>query len=390
MNGKDKCELLKAIRRQIAEQYGLEYHPTECHHKGECIGTCPRCDAELKDLQRQLEKKGIRDIDLNESMREQVDKFTQTSGHDEEDVRILQDDVVAPEEPLRLQGMPAPTEDWLPTDIPPVRTEKKKIIFKECPIAGWNFRNPEDFWDELYEGAELVLIREKKNKHDRNAIAVALADDYDGNPDDFEFDFIIGYVPRTENELIANMMDLGWSDAFTAELTTVEDHGAYTDRLRMTIYIQSKEAEQEEEDHGQHVYAQMMDDDFFENFTDTLYCQGYVYFRWGGFPPWERDLPNEGEKVIFIHQDKDSTTLYLMHLVAKGDKSAPYLRNAEEELNMVDDCCPYVLTNVKGPVVCTSKDLSWLSEEKLCSYQPEGRLSDYAVDRLKEIFGETG
>lgn len=386
MKGKDKCQLLKDIRRQIAEQYGLEYHPTECHHKDECAGTCPRCDAELQDLQRQLEAKGIHDIDLIESLSERVDECGQTSSSIDEDIHVLQGDVAMPIDELPLQGIPA-----LPTDdVEGMKREsvpkKRKVLFKECPIAGWNFHDPEDFWDELYEGAELALVREKNNKHDRNAVAIAFADDYDGNPNDFDFDFIIGYVPRTENELIAQMMDLGWSDAFTAELTTVKDHGAYTDRLRMTIYIQSKEAKQKEEDHGQHVYAQMMNDDFFEDFTDTLYRQGYVYFRWGGFPPWERDLPNEDEKVIFIHQDKDSTTLYLMHLVAKGDKSVPFLRNAEEELNMVDDCCPYVLTNVKGPVVCASKDLSWLSEEKLSSYQPEGRLSDYAVDRLKEIF----
>lgn len=385
MNGKDKCELLKAIRRQIAEQYGLEYHPTECLHKGGCAGTCPRCDAELQDLQRQLEAKGIYDIDLIEALSERVDECGQTSSSIDEDIHDFQGDVAMPIEEPPLQGMPAlPLDDveGMEREFIP---EKRKVFFKECPIAGWNFHDPEDFWNELYEGAELVLIRETNNKHDRNAIAVALADDYDGNPDDFDFDFIIGYVPRTENEFIAKMMDLGWSDAFTAELTTVNDHGAYADRLRMTIYIQSKEAEPEEEDNGQHIYAQMMDDEYFKGFTDTLYRQGYAYFRWGGFPPWKHDLPNEGEKVVFIHEEKDTITLYLMHLLAKGENSAPYLRNAEE-LNMVDDCCPYVLTNIKGPVVCASKDLSWLSDEKLSSDQPEGRLSDYAVGRLKEIF----
>lgn len=246
MNGKDKCELLKAIRRQIAEQYGLEYHPAECHHKDECIGTCSRCDAELQELQRQLDEKGIHDIDLCDTMREQVGESGQSSSI-EDGIHVLQGDVAMPIDEPPLQGIPAlPLDDveGMEREFIP---EKRKVFFKECPIAGWNFHDPEDFWDELYEGAELALIREKNNKHDRNAVAVAFANDYDGNPDDFDFDFIIGYVPRTENELIAQMMDLGWSDAFTAELTTVNDHGAYADRLRMTIYIQSKEAKQEEE-----------------------------------------------------------------------------------------------------------------------------------------------
>lgn len=386
MNRKDKGELLKAICRQIAEQYGLEYYPTECHHEGECAGTCPRCDAELQDLQRQLEEKGIHDIDLSEALCERVDECRQTLPSIDDDIHVLQGDIAMPINGSSIQGIPALSLGDVQGKEREFVPEKRKVFFKECSIAGWNFHNPEDFWGELYEGAELALIRDKNNKHDRNAIAVAFADDYDGNLDDFDFDFIIGYVPRTENELIAKMMDLGWNDAFTAELTTVKDHGAYADRLRMTIYIQSKEAELAEEDHGQHVYAQMLDDGYFEDFINTLYRQGYVYFRWGGFPPWEHDLPNEGEKVIFIHQEKDTTTLYLMHLVAKGEKSAPFLRNAEEELNMVDDCCPYVLTNVKGPVVCASKKLSWLPDEKISSNQPEGRLSGYAVDRLKEIF----
>ena len=62
--GKDKCEILRAIRKQVAERYGLRYEPRECHHEGDCLGTCPLCDAELKSLQRQLEEQGIADIDL--------------------------------------------------------------------------------------------------------------------------------------------------------------------------------------------------------------------------------------------------------------------------------------------------------------------------------------
>ena len=40
--GKEKCEILKAIRAYVAEKYGLEYTATECTHKGDCPGTCPK------------------------------------------------------------------------------------------------------------------------------------------------------------------------------------------------------------------------------------------------------------------------------------------------------------------------------------------------------------
>lgn len=71
-------------------------------------------------------------------------------------------------------------------------------------------------------------------------MAVALADDMEGDTENFDFDCIIGYVPRKENEMVAKMMDMGWGDVFTAELTTVKDNGTYDERLRMTIYIKNK------------------------------------------------------------------------------------------------------------------------------------------------------
>lgn len=44
------------------------------------------------------------------------------------------------------------------------------------------------------------MIRERANKHDRNAVAVALADDMEGDTENFDFDCIIGYVPRKETK----------------------------------------------------------------------------------------------------------------------------------------------------------------------------------------------
>lgn len=52
--GKQKCEMLKLIRKRIAEQNGIEYQPTSCHHHGECLGSCPKCEAETRLLQKQL------------------------------------------------------------------------------------------------------------------------------------------------------------------------------------------------------------------------------------------------------------------------------------------------------------------------------------------------
>ena len=52
--GKSTCKLLKSIRQQIADANGISYQPMECHHKGDCTGTCPACEEEIRYLEREL------------------------------------------------------------------------------------------------------------------------------------------------------------------------------------------------------------------------------------------------------------------------------------------------------------------------------------------------
>lgn len=57
MNGKSKCKILKDIRRQIAQDNDIEYVTSECKYQGDCTGTCPKCEAELRYLEQELEKR---------------------------------------------------------------------------------------------------------------------------------------------------------------------------------------------------------------------------------------------------------------------------------------------------------------------------------------------
>lgn len=52
--GRNICDTLKPIRKEIADANGIEYSPEECHFKGECRGTCPKCEQEVKDLEYEL------------------------------------------------------------------------------------------------------------------------------------------------------------------------------------------------------------------------------------------------------------------------------------------------------------------------------------------------
>ena len=53
--GKWICNTLKEVRMQVAKANDITYAPTECHHEGDCAGTCPKCEAEVRWLEQQLQ-----------------------------------------------------------------------------------------------------------------------------------------------------------------------------------------------------------------------------------------------------------------------------------------------------------------------------------------------
>lgn len=52
--GKNICKHLKEIRKRIAEENDIPLEIKECTYKGECRGTCPRCEAEVRYLENAL------------------------------------------------------------------------------------------------------------------------------------------------------------------------------------------------------------------------------------------------------------------------------------------------------------------------------------------------
>jgi len=57
--GKQTCKILKEIRRQIAEANDIEFVTSECRYKGDCLGTCPKCEAEVQYLEQQLRSRQL-------------------------------------------------------------------------------------------------------------------------------------------------------------------------------------------------------------------------------------------------------------------------------------------------------------------------------------------
>ena len=57
MLGKKKCKILREIRRQIASENDIPFVTEECRYQGDCKGTCPKCESELRYLEAQLDKR---------------------------------------------------------------------------------------------------------------------------------------------------------------------------------------------------------------------------------------------------------------------------------------------------------------------------------------------
>ena len=53
-HGKETCRILKELRHKIAEANDIALETSECRFKGDCTGTCPRCESEVRYLELQL------------------------------------------------------------------------------------------------------------------------------------------------------------------------------------------------------------------------------------------------------------------------------------------------------------------------------------------------
>jgi len=56
-HGRNTCNQLKAVRKKIAEANGIDYCPHECTFEGECIGTCPACEGEMRYIESELRRR---------------------------------------------------------------------------------------------------------------------------------------------------------------------------------------------------------------------------------------------------------------------------------------------------------------------------------------------
>ena len=134
MLGKQKCKILKEIRQRIADENDIPYVTEECSHKGNCRGTCPKCESELRYLEQQLQKR--------QAMGKKVALAALCAGmafsaascgpsepvpEDAGYVEIVEPSPACTEDPTEIEmGEVAPTEDPIPLQGEPAWTPENQ------------------------------------------------------------------------------------------------------------------------------------------------------------------------------------------------------------------------------------------------------------------------
>lgn len=77
------------------------------------------------------------------------------------------------------------------------KTTSKKLLLLDTVVAGFSYYDGERVWERLRAGDKLILKREPSNPYDEKAIEIYWRDKK------------LGYVPRVDNSVIAQMMDRG-------------------------------------------------------------------------------------------------------------------------------------------------------------------------------------
>ena len=107
--------------------------------------------------------------------------------------------------------------------------EAKKLYFMDCHLAGRMYHDADEVWEDLKVGTILRLERDKDNRHDLNAVMVV----YEKDGEEYK----IGYIPRGENETLANFLEMGWSNIFECRICKINEEAHPEKQVHLTIKI---------------------------------------------------------------------------------------------------------------------------------------------------------
>lgn len=376
-SGKKLCDKLKDIRKSVADKYELNYEPADCHHEGDCAGTCPKCDEELLDLQSQLSQKGITDIDVKQP----IGKIA---------------DVVAPRKHLEIRRIVLPgihrMQGSMTLSSPPPPHRRFVTRCQVTELANHKF---DSIKHKIIKGAKLALIPDPTVKYGRVAVALALAEDYNGNPKDFNFDAAIGYISKKEKRFVSQIFKRGWDNCIEVEFRSIDGDKPNYDSITIDIYFKDKAPHTAYRDTDKSLFRMVMTGSGYSNLflygNGTLYScsdfikDGFCICRWGDDATPESSLPIKGDWIVFL----DGSRIQLMAVIAKDQDCAPFMTHPSQ-CNPIKGSHCYILSLIAGPYDAREL-LREIGEFDRKEYQcPDARLSSPLTARFVDFFGSMG
>jgi len=98
-----------------------------------------------------------------------------------------------------------------------------RMLVQSSLLAGFQYYQGGQLWDEIKVGDPLTLTREPANSHDSNAVRV----EWRGHQ--------LGYVPRRENQAVARHMDGGGK--VEARVSKLTQHRNPWQRIEFEVFV---------------------------------------------------------------------------------------------------------------------------------------------------------
>ncbi len=106
-------------------------------------------------------------------------------------------------------------------------------FYMDCHLAGRKYHDADLVWDMLRIGMPVRLEREADNRFDPNAVQVIATCDGE--------DYLLGYIPRTDNQNLTPFFDMGWGDIFDCRISMLNPDTHPESQVWLTIRIKRKE-----------------------------------------------------------------------------------------------------------------------------------------------------
>ena len=117
----------------------------------------------------------------------------------------------------------------------------QKKFFMDCHLAGRKYHDADEVWEKLKVGTLLQLQRDLENRYDPEAVAVMYHDN------ETEEDYCVGYIPQADNETLAALLEMGWTDTFECRISKIDEKAHPEYQVYLTIKIRRNNAEYLEE-----------------------------------------------------------------------------------------------------------------------------------------------